>query len=80
MGHLLYGVGLSLGRMIRRRGAAGLLLFPAAVLLWAALFPPALVEQPVQVGLCPPEEPSPAAQALCRRLLEGLAGAQATSP
>ena len=71
MGNLLYGIGLSLGRMIRRRGAAaGLLLFPAAVILWAVLFPPSVVEQPVQVGLCPPEEPSPTAQELCRRLLE----------
>lgn len=75
MGNLLYEIGLSLGRMARRRGAIPvLLLFPAAVFLWAILFPPDTLEQPAQVGLCPPEEPSQAAQELCRRLLEDSGG------
>ena len=75
MGNFLYEIGLSLGRMARRRGLLpGLLLLPAAVLLWGVLFPPETLEQPVEVGLCPPQQSSATAQALCGALLEDTGG------
>ena len=75
MGHLLYEIRLSLGRLACRRGRLpGLLLLPAAVVLWGVLLPPDTLEQPLEVGLCPPQRPSQAAQALCEVLCRDTGG------
>ena len=75
MRHLIYEIGLSLGRLVRRRGLLpGLLLFPAAVLLWGLLLPPDTLAQPIEVGLSPPQQPSRIAQALCEELLADSQG------
>lgn len=75
MGHLLYEIRLSLGRLIGRRGLLpGLLLLPAAVVLWGVLLPPDTLEQPLEVGLCPPRQPSQTAQALCQALCRDTGG------
>ena len=75
MGHLLYEIRLSLGRLAYRRGRLpGLLLLPAAVVLWGVLLPPDTLEQPLEVGLCPPQRPSQAAQALCEVLCRDTGG------